>query len=145
MIFAATRPLRAQSPTGSVVGTVKDAQELPVSGATVTLTNLGTNYTYASTTSSNGAYQFQSIDYGSYRVSVAAQGFKNGVVNNIKLDAATQYSVPPITLEIGTNVESVVVEAGAEIVNTTSSELTGLSKKNRSTICRFWTATLSPC
>src|SRR5438445_13283763 len=90
-VLAATGSLRAQTPTGSVVGTVKDAQELPVSGATVTLTNLGTNYTYTSTTSSNGAYQFQSIDYGLYKVSVAAQGFKTAVVNNIKLDAATQY------------------------------------------------------
>jgi len=131
MILAATGPLRAQSPTGSVVGTVKDAQGLPVSGAIVTLTNLGTNYNYASTTSSNGAYQFQSIDYGSYKISVTAQGFKNGVVNHIKLDAATQYSVTPITLEVGTNVESIVVEAGAEIVNTTSVELTGTVEKKQ--------------
>jgi hypothetical protein len=129
MILAATGPLRAQSPTGSVVGTVKDEQGLPVSGATVTLTNLGTNYSYTSTTSSNGAYQFQSIDYGSYKVSVTLQGFKIGVVNNIKLDAATQYSVPPITLEIGTNVEAIVVEAGAEIVNTTSAEVTSTVEK----------------
>src|SRR6266581_1989671 len=131
MVLAATGPLCAQSPTGSVVGTVKDAQELPVSGATVTLSNLGTNYTYTSTTSSTGAYQFQSIDYGLYKVSVTAQGFKTGVVNNIKLDAATQYSVPPITLEVGTNVESVMVEAGAEIVNTTSSEVTGTVEKKQ--------------
>ena len=49
-------------------------------GAAVTLTNVGTNFSYTSTTGSNGGYQFKSIDYGYYRVSVAKDGFKAGVV-----------------------------------------------------------------
>ena len=118
-----------QSSTGSVVGTVVDTQGLPVKDAAVTLTNLGTNSSYTSTTGTNGGYQFVSIDYGYYRVSVGLAGFKAAVVNNIKLDTATQYSVPPITLEIGATAESVMVEAGAEIVNTTSAEVTSTVEK----------------
>ena len=118
-----------QSATGSIVGTVLDSQGLPVDGATVTLTNLGTNFSYTSATGSSGGYQFQSIDYGYYRVSATKVGFKAGVVNNIKLDAATQYSVPPITLEVGATEESVTVEAGAELVNTTSAEVTSTVEK----------------
>lgn len=121
--------ISAQSSTGSIVGTVVDSQGLPVEGASVTLTNLGTNFSYTSTTASNGGYQFQSIDYGYYKVSVTKSGFKAGVVNNVKLDAATQYSVPPITLEVGTTAESVTVEAGAELVNTTSAEVTSTVEK----------------
>jgi hypothetical protein len=118
-----------QSSTGSIVGTVIDSQGLPVDGAIVTLTNLGTNFNYTSTTASNGGYQFQSIDYGYYRVSVTKAGFKAGVVNNVKLDAATQYSVPPITLEVGATSESVTVEGGPEVVNTTSAEVTSTVEK----------------
>src|SRR5579864_391350 len=76
-----------QTPTGSIVGTVIDPQGLPVEGAQVTLTNLNTNYPYSSTTGSNGGYQFASIDYGNYSVSVTKDGFRTGVVSNIKLDA----------------------------------------------------------
>ncbi|HYL84157.1 MAG TPA: TonB-dependent receptor [Candidatus Angelobacter sp.] len=129
LLFACAGRASAQSSTGSIVGTVIDSQGLPVDGAVVTLTNLGTNFSYTSTTGSNGGYQFKSIDYGYYRVSVTKSGFKAGVVNNIKLDAATEYSVPPITLEVGATAESVTVEAGAEIVNTTSAEVTSTVEK----------------
>lgn len=120
---------RGQSSTGSIVGTVIDSQGLPMVGASVTLTNVGTNFSYTSTTGSNGGYQFKSIDYGYYRLSATKDGFKAGVVNNVKLDAATEYSVPPITLEVGTTSEAVTVEAGAEVVNTTSAEVTSTVEK----------------
>src|SRR5208282_2002008 len=82
----------AQTPTGSVTGTVVDAQGLAIEGADVTLTNQQTNYTYKATTSSTGAYKFSSIDYGIYSVSVGKTGFRNGVVQDIKLDASTAYT-----------------------------------------------------
>jgi hypothetical protein len=129
LLLSCASQMLGQTSTGSIVGTVVDVQGLPIKDATVTLTNLGTNGSYTSTTGTNGGYQFESIDYGYYKVSVALAGFKAGVVNNIKLDAATQYSVPPITLEVGATQESVVVEAGAEIVNTTSAEVTSTVEK----------------
>jgi hypothetical protein len=129
LLLSCTSQMLGQSSTGSIVGTVMDVQGLPVKDAAVTLTNLGTNSSYSSTTGTNGGYQFESIDSGYYKVSVALAGFRVGVVNNVKLDAATQYSVPPITLEVGATVDSVVVEAGAEIVNTTSAEVTSTVDK----------------
>ena len=120
-----------QTPTGSIVGTVLDPAGLPVEGADVTLTNQGTNYTYNTTTSSTGAFQFSSIDSGLYRVTVTAAGFRLSVVANIKLDTATNYSVPPIKLEVGTAKESITVEAGAEVVNTTNTEVTSTVEKRQ--------------
>ena len=121
----------AQEPTGTINGTVLDQQGLPVEGAAVTLTNQGTNYKYTSVTGSSGGYLFPNIDHGLYSVSVTKEGFRQGVVENIKLDAATTYSVPPIKLEVGARTESVVVEGGAELVNTTSSEVTGTVEKKQ--------------
>ncbi len=121
----------AQTPTAAIVGTVLDPQGLPVEGASVTLTNVGTNYTYTTATSGAGAYQFSRIDAAVYRVTVSADGFRAAVVDNIKLDAATNYSVPPIKLEVGGKTETITVEAGAEVVNTTDTEVSSTVEKKQ--------------
>ncbi|HKE07083.1 MAG TPA: TonB-dependent receptor [Candidatus Acidoferrum sp.] len=121
----------AQAPTASVVGTVLDPQGLPVEGATVTLTNQGTNYSYNTTSSSAGAFRFDRLDAAVYRVAVEAAGFRAAVVENIKLDVAADYSVPPIKLEVGSAKESITVEAGAEVVNTTDTEVSSTVEKKQ--------------
>jgi len=135
MVFVACAILSAaafaQTPAGSLVGTVLDPSGLPVEGATVTLTNQGTNYVYTTETSSGGSYQFASIDAGMYRVTVTAASFRAAVVENIKMDAATKYSVPPIKLEVGAKTETITVEAGAEIVNTTDTEVASTVEKKQ--------------
>src|SRR5215472_386428 len=90
-----------QVPTGSIAGTVADTQGLPVSGASVVITNQGTGAQYKTTTSDLGAYSVTSLDFGVYNVEVTKQGFHTTTVTHIKLDAGTQYSVKPITLEVG--------------------------------------------
>jgi hypothetical protein len=124
-------PVSAQTPTASIVGTVLDPQGLPVEGANVALTNQGTNYTYNTATSSTGAFQFSSIDSGLYRISVIMASFREAVVANIKVDTSTNYSVPPITLEVGAARETITVEAGAEVVNTTDTEVASTVDKKQ--------------
>jgi len=121
----------AQAPTSSIVGTVLDPQGLPVEGADVTLTNVGTNYSYTTATSSTGAFQFARLDAAIYRVTVTAASFRVAIVDNIKLDAATNYSVPPIKLEVGPKTETITVEAGAEVVNTTDTEVASTVEKRQ--------------
>src|SRR5262249_3064158 len=87
-------PAVAQAPTSSIVGTVLDPQGLPVEGATVTLVNQGTNYSYTTSTSPAGAFRFDRLDASVYRVTVETAGFRAAAVENIKLDAAADYSVP---------------------------------------------------
>src|SRR5579883_1587893 len=70
----------AQAPTASIVGTVLDPQGLPVEGANVALTNVGTNYTYETTTSSTGAFRFERLDAAVYRVTVTTANFRASVV-----------------------------------------------------------------
>jgi len=114
----------AQVPTGTIAGTVKDSQGFSIPGATVLLTNEGTARTQAATTSSRGAFQFTHINFGVYKVEVSKAGFKISVVDKIKLDASTEYSVPPITLEIGAVTDTVTIEADANLVRTAGAELT---------------------
>ncbi len=123
--------LSAQTPTGSISGTVLDPTGLAIQDATVTLTSLDTNRSLESKTSGLGSYQFARIDYGRYKITIAKAGFKSSVVDGIKLDAATEYSVPPVRLEIGAASESVLVEGGEELVQTTSAEVTGTVEKKQ--------------
>jgi hypothetical protein len=114
-------PVLAQVPTGSIVGTVVDAQKAAVAGADVTITSQDTGVQYKTQTASNGGYAVQSLNFGLYRVDVSKQGFKVASVTNLKLDASSQLSVPPIVLEIGAISQTVTVEAGAsEEIQTTS-------------------------
>ena len=69
-------PLRAQVDTGAILGTVTDASGSAVQGATVTLTNEGTNAALSTTTGSDGGYKFTPVRIGSYKLTVTAQGFE---------------------------------------------------------------------
>jgi hypothetical protein len=123
-LCAASLDAFAQVPTGTILGTVKDAQDLSIAGAMVTLTNQGTTSTQTDTTSSRGGFQFTHLNAGFYRVEISNPGFKNSVVTGIKLDASTEYSLPPIALALGAVTDTVTVEAGAIQVRTAGAEIT---------------------
>ncbi len=74
----------AQTGTSSISGTVTDQQKRPVVGATVTLTNSGTNATRTTVTSETGTYIFDLISPGGYQIDVEAAGFKKNVTDNVQ-------------------------------------------------------------
>lgn len=121
-LFAVTSAI-AQVPTGTITGTVLDPNKAPVVGADVTITSQDTGTHYATKTGPNGGYQFASLNFGLYRVSVSQTNFKTATVSDIKLEASQAYSVPAIVLEIGVATQTVTVEAGAEEVQTTNAEV----------------------
>jgi hypothetical protein len=124
MLCGASANLFAQVPTGTILGTVEDAQGLSIAGATVTLTNQGTAETQTVATGSRGGFQFTHLNSGFYQVEISKPGFKNSVVTSVKLDASTEYSVPPILLAVGAVTDTITVEAGANVVRTAGAEIT---------------------
>src|SRR5437667_3692347 len=77
------RPLYAQVDTGTILGTVTDASGAVIHGATVTLTNEGTNAALSTTTGADGIYKFTPIKIGSYKVTASYQGFQTTTQRNI--------------------------------------------------------------
>jgi hypothetical protein len=73
-LFAAA-VARAQE-TADIVGTVTDTSGAVLPGATVTLTNTGTNVSQAAPTGASGDYVFNLLQVGSYSVKVELKGFK---------------------------------------------------------------------
>src|SRR5579864_7183940 len=113
----------AQVPTGTIRGTVLDPNKAPISAAQVTVTSQDTGTKYTTKTGPNGEYQFASLNFGLYKISVSQASFKTATVSDIKLDASQEYSVPAIILEIGVASETVTIEAGAEEIQTTNAEV----------------------
>src|SRR4051812_44578878 len=82
-----------QTNKGGINGTVLDANGAAVPGATVTVTNLGTNQTTTATTSESGAFSVASLDPVTYSVTVEAASFKKAVVEKVKVDTASIASI----------------------------------------------------
>lgn len=112
----------AQGTSGSLTGQVSDPSGAAVVGATVTLTNLGTNYQQVENSNSAGVYLIRPVDPGNYSLDIVATGFaqykQTGIVINAN-EAATQ----DVHLKIGAKGETVNVTADAELVNTSSAQL----------------------
>src|SRR5579859_2467500 len=117
--FAASAPtaLFAQSAsTGSVVGTVTDAQGAAVASAAVTLTDKATSIARSATTNEAGRYIFVDVNPGTYNVSVNKTGFRVSKVVDQVVQVGLSLTLN-ITLEIGSVAETVEVSAstGAEL------------------------------
>ncbi len=69
----------AQNANSSINGTVKDTHGAIVPGATVTLTNIGTNQKLSATANGEGFYIFSNLSPANYNLTVSAPGFAEWV------------------------------------------------------------------
>jgi hypothetical protein len=112
----------AQTPTGTILGSIKDAQGAVVPGATVTATNLGTQYTRSAVTDGAGEYALRLLPVGNYQVVVNLPGFKNYSQSGIVLEVGRNARVDA-TIELGAVSETVSVVGDSPLVDTASSQL----------------------
>jgi len=111
----------AQASRAAITGAVTDTQGAAVSGATVTVTNVGKGVTRQVTTAEDGRYQFGSIfDPGTYTVKVEMQGFKTATSEQIVLQIGDVREVN-ITIEVGAVSDQVTVSAQAPLIETETS------------------------
>ena len=120
MLLTIAPAARAQGSASRVTGVVQDASGAVVEGATVTLTNEGTNVPLTTQTTSTGNYVFDSVQVGSYTVTVERQGFKKFVSTGNPVNI-NQPATVNVTLEPGSISESITVQASAELVQSSSS------------------------
>ena len=70
---------------GTILGTVIDNSGAVVAKASVDVTNVATNVTKHTETTSSGDFTVPYLTPGTYRVTVQSQGFQKSVVDNIGL------------------------------------------------------------
>src|ERR1700733_10739851 len=74
LFFLVAAPLYSQSTFGTILGTVHDASDAVIPGATVTLVNAGTSAQRIETSDGSGNFVLSNIDIGTYTLTVTAQG-----------------------------------------------------------------------
>jgi hypothetical protein len=119
--LAAAQAGFGQADTARLQGTVVDAQGAAVSGASVSVANVGTGFNQTSNTNELGYYSVPALPPGHYRVEVTQKSFKK-VVRELDLQVA-QTAVADFSLEVGDVTQSVIVEAGSPVINPADSAI----------------------
>src|SRR5215470_17103658 len=126
-LFAFNFSVFAQNTSGSITGVVQDASGAVIPGAQVSLINQEQGVTLRETiTNEAGIYLFSALPAATYTVTVELPGFKTYKKTDVKLFVNDKLGMPPIILEVGSQAESVTVEAETVQLETVSAERSGI-------------------
>ncbi len=109
----------------SVIGTVADASGAAISGAHITVQNLGTGARRTTVSGREGQYEVLSLSAGRYRILARKHGFAREVRTGIHL-AVGQSATANLILHIGSVRQQVTVHADASPISLTTSDISGL-------------------
>src|SRR5579872_6875929 len=104
--------------TATLTGRVLDPKGLVVVGAKLEAINSATEVHYSGQTNGDGFYTIPGLPPGVYRLVVEKPGFKSVLKPDITLHLEDVLDLN-LNLQVGSASETVTVEAGAALVNTT--------------------------
>ena len=103
----------------SLAGTVVDQSGSVIPGADVMVKNNATGAEATTITTERGLFTIPSLGPGTYTATISMASFKQSVIQNVVLVAGTPTTIR-VTLEVGGVNETVVVQAGTEIVQSST-------------------------
>jgi hypothetical protein len=121
ILFATTFAL-AQSTDATISGVVVDPAGKVIPDATVEIMNEETEVYFGGKTNATGFYNVSILPPGQYRVQASKEGFKTIIKAAITLNVQSDL-VLNFTLPIGATSESVTVESGSSLLNTTDASV----------------------
>ncbi len=110
VLFLVAAPLAQAQYRTSIQGTVTDTTGAVVSGATLTLTNLGTNEKQVRTSDAKGVYNFNALPADTFKLEVTKTGFQTKVLDQLQL-IPEQANGIDVVLSVGTVEATVTVDA----------------------------------
>ena len=113
--------VRAQASGAHIDGIILDAQGLPLPGVKVTLTETQTGLARTVESSSEGAYDFVSLNPGQYELSAALKGFYSPV-RTFTLEV-NQYLRLDLAMKVGPIKQAVEVVGSSEVLRTADASL----------------------
>ena len=119
----------AQNATGSIRGTVKDANEALVENASVTATNKATGAVRKIGTGGDGVFVVENLIPGEYEVKIEAQGFAPQTTTLTVEVGGTTSAL--FNLTVGGQAEAVEIAAGGTIINKTDAVIGGVVTRNQ--------------
>jgi hypothetical protein len=113
-----------ETTSGSIAGTVVDAQGVPVPGANVTITSAQGPRTMV--TDAAGRFFAPYLTPGRYSVRVELSGFQPVERKNVDVRLGQRYDIGDLSLRVGGIEETVEVVGAAPVVDTTSTTVGGI-------------------
>lgn len=111
----------SQTTSGRLSGSVSGPDGV-LPNATVTAKDIKTGKELTVSSKEDGSFLFPQLEFGTYVITFSANGFKTYVANEVKIDVGRDYTLNP-TLEIGNIQESVTVTAGADVITSTTAQV----------------------
>ncbi len=130
LFLLAASGLMAQSPKGTIIGTVSDTQGARIPNVEVTALHVGTNIEYKGRSSEDGTYVIPSLPTGAFEVSAGAAGFKTFRRTDVVLEVAQRLRLD-IVLELGAVTETITVTGEVARVQTEDSALGTVVERQR--------------
>ena len=126
LVSAAVVPTFAQgggaSSTGSISGTVSDAQGGVLPGVTVTATSPAQIGQLTVVTNEAGVYRFPSVPPGEYRLTYELSGFQNVVREGVRITLGFNAQVN-VSLAVATLQETVTVSGQSPVIDTSATRI----------------------
>ncbi|PYS35098.1 MAG: hypothetical protein DMG14_27840 [Acidobacteria bacterium] len=114
----------AQTSNATLGGTVTDASGALIPSVSVSAINVGTGIVTTVFSNEAGAYQFASLQTGTYTVTAELPGFQTQTRNSVALGVSQQVRLN-FTLQVGTVAQTVEVSVAADTLIATSSSSVG--------------------
>ncbi|MEN6534813.1 MAG: carboxypeptidase regulatory-like domain-containing protein, partial [Bryobacteraceae bacterium] len=130
-LFLLSTALYGQTISSSIVGSVVDPSNLPVAGVALELRQVSTGAVRKLSTGADGNFVFSTLVPGEYVLTAEAPGFKKIERKGLMLSASEVLPVGTITLAVGAVTETVTVVSQGALVQTASSERSGVVTSNQ--------------
>ena len=124
IFFIGTMPCTFAQVNATVGGTVADASGAVMPNVSVAAKSNSTGIIINTTTNSSGAYEFSSLQPGTYTVTATISGFKNATYNNVELGQGQQVRLN-FAMQVAAAGETVEVVAEADTVLATTTASVG--------------------
>jgi len=121
--------LRAQTVTGTILGSVLDSSGAAIPNAQITITNQDTGVVRNAVSTAEGVYNVPSLLSGRYTVDAKAQGFNPIQVKDVVVAVGSDSRVD-LKLQVGSTSQSVTVQEAAPTVETESTEVSQIMDEN---------------
>src|SRR6266568_3355851 len=139
LVIAPVASSQTQITTGTIQGTVTDANGAIVPGANVEIKNLDTNFSKTLTTDDGGRFVSLALPPGNYSVTISKQGFATTVVEKVELTVGQALNLPismkvsgveeRVTVNVTPTVDTVKTESSTTLNETAVSTTPILGRK----------------
>jgi hypothetical protein len=122
LLVASASALAQQSASSGFVGQVVDSSSAAIPGATVTITNLGTNAQRTAVTDEEGRFLIPGLPPAQYSIKAELQGFQAAEIKTIALRQG-ETARPTLTMGVANVQENITVTGEAPLLQTQSASV----------------------